>query len=260
MTPIPCSFLASSIAVFLFMTAMFFVALFRKDNSIIDIAWGAGFVLVWAVTFVLRPEWTPLRIPAGAMTLIWATRLSLHIYFRNRGRGEDPRYARWRRPSGRVFFWKSYVQIFLLQGMILILVASPVIVVNGSAGGEIGGFAIAGMGLWLAGFAFEAAGDAQLRRFKKDPGNRGRIMTRGLWKYSRHPNYFGEALMWGGVSVLALSVPDGCIGLISPLVITLLLTRVSGIPLLEKKYRGNPEFEDYARRTSALVPWFPRKA
>jgi len=255
-----CYLTASSVAVIVFMTAIFIVALFRKDNSIVDIAWGAGFVLVWAVTFVLRPGWTPLQISAGAMTLLWAARLSLHIYFRNRGRGEDLRYARWRRPSGGAYFWKSYLQIFLLQGLFLILIASPIILVNGAAEGRIGGFAIAGMALWLAGFAFESAGDAQLRRFKKDPGNRGRILTRGLWKFTRHPNYFGEAMMWVGVSVLALSVPHGWMGLISPLIITLLLTRVSGIPLLEKKYRGNPEFEDYARRTNAFVPWFPRKA
>jgi len=144
--------------------------------------------------------------------------------------------------------------------LFLILIASPVILVNGSAEGEVGAFAFAGMGLWAAGFVFEAVGDAQLKRFKRNPQNGGRILTRGLWKYTRHPNYFGEAVMWAGVSLLALSVPGGWVGLVSPLVITLLLTRVSGIPLLEKKYKGNPEFEDYARRTSAFFPRFPRKA
>ena len=140
----------------------------------------------------------------------------------------------------------------------MVLMAMPVILINRSRFGRIGVRAAAGAVIWLIGFVFESVGDAQLSRFKKDPANRGRIMTRGLWRYTRHPNYFGESLMWWGLAVLGLSVAGGWAGLVSPLVMTLLLTKVSGIPLLERKYRGNAEFEAYARRTSAFVPLPPK--
>ncbi len=122
-----------------------------------------------------------------------------------------------------------------------------------------GARAAAGAVIWLAGFIFESVGDLQLGRFEKDPGNRGRIMTRGLWRYTRHPNYFGESLVWWGLFVVGLSVAGGWAGRVSPLIMTPLLTRVSGIPLLEKKYRGNKEFEGYARRTNAFVPGPPKR-
>ncbi|MCX6567641.1 MAG: DUF1295 domain-containing protein, partial [Candidatus Aminicenantes bacterium] len=113
--------------------------------------------------------------------------------------------------------------------------------------------------VWVVGFLFEAIGDAQLARFKRDPANRGKIMDRGLWNYSRHPNYFGESLMWWGIFLLALNVPGGWTTIMSPVLITFLLVRVSGVPLLEKKYAGNADFQAYSRRTSAFVPWFPKK-
>jgi len=251
--------LASFLAVLLYMTTLFAVALVRKDNSIADIGWGVGFLVVWAVTFLLEPGGTPVQLLAGGLVAAWGLRLSGHIYFRNRGRGEDFRYAQWRREWGRAFALRSYLQVFLLQGLFLLLVAMPVILVNRSPSGSIGGPAVSGAVIWLIGFVFESFGDAQLRRFKKNPANRGRIMTRGLWRYTRHPNYFGESLMWWGLFLVGLSVAGGWAGLVSPLLLTLLLTRVSGIPLLEKKYRGNPEFEEYARRTSAFIPWPPKR-
>ncbi|MBP1661714.1 MAG: hypothetical protein H6P95_2906 [Candidatus Aminicenantes bacterium] len=185
-------------------------------------------------------------------------RLSVHVGLRNRGRGEDFRYARWRKEWGRAFVLRTYFQVFLLQGSFLILTAMPVILINRSRSGRIGSFAAAGAGIWFIGFLFESVGDAQLRQFKRDPARRGRIMTGGLWRYTRHPNYFGESLMWWGLAVLGLSVPGGWAGVVSPLVMTLLLTKVSGIPLLERKYRGNAEFEAYARRTSAFIPLPPK--
>jgi steroid 5-alpha reductase family enzyme len=122
-----------------------------------------------------------------------------------------------------------------------------------------GGSWFIGFLVWCVGFFFEAVGDAQLARFKRDPGNRGKIMDRGLWRYSRHPNYFGEALMWWGIFLVALEVPYGWTTVVSPALITFLLVRVTGIPMLEKKYAGNAKFQAYALRTSAFVPWFPKK-
>ncbi len=257
MTEIPVA--ASFLAILIYQTALFAVALLRKDNSVADIGWGPGFILVWAVTFFLGPAETPLQLLSGALVAAWALRLSGHVFLRKRGRGEDFRYAQWRQDWGRAFVMRSYLQVFLLQGLFMVLIATPVILINRSPSGVIGGRAAAGAVIWLAGFAFESVGDLQLRRFKKDPANRGRIMTRGLWRYTRHPNYFGESLMWWGLFIVGLSVAGGWAGLVSPLIMTLLLTRVSGIPLLEKRYRGNKEFEAYARRTSAFVPGPPKR-
>lgn len=251
-------FAAALGAVLLYMTALFALALDRKDNSVADIGWGPGFIVVWAVTLLLETGTTPLQAVVGVLVGAWAARLSIHILVRNRGRGEDPRYAAMRKRWGRRAVLRSYLQVFMLQGTLLIVVAAPVVILNHAPSGPVGLLAFSGIAIWIAGFVFESVGDAQLARFKRDPANRGRLMTGGLWAYTRHPNYFGEALMWWGIAIAGLSVPGGWAGLAGPLVLTLLLTRVSGIPLIEKKYRGNPEFEAYARRTSAFFP-FPLK-
>ena len=251
--------LASCLSVFIYMIALFILALLKKDNSIVDIGWGLGFVLVWAVTFLLEPGTSVRQAVAGILVGAWALRLSSHIFIRHRGRGEDFRYAAWRKSWGRYFVVRSFFQVFMLQGTLMILVAWPVILINHAAGPEFGALDYAGLAVWLAGFGIEAAADRQLRQFKRNPSNKGRIMTRGLWAASRHPNYFGEALMWWGIFGLALSVPTGWTAVIGPATITLLLRCVSGVPLLEKKYKGNEDFEAYARRTNAFIPWFPRK-
>jgi steroid 5-alpha reductase family enzyme len=252
---IPCAAL-----VVFYMTVWFVLALLRKDNSVADIAWGLGFVLVAIVTFPRRGSLF-ISLLVTALVVVWGLRLAVHILLRNRKRGEDPRYAEWRRKWGRSFFWRSYFQVFLLQGFFLLVISSPVILVNTdrSYPYEDHGLLTAGFLLWCVGFFFEAVGDAQLARFKRDPANRGKIMDRGLWKYTRHPNYFGEALMWWGIFLVALEVPYGWMTVASPVLITFLLVRVSGIPLLEKKYAGNADFQAYARRTSAFVPWIPKR-
>jgi len=247
----------------IYMTVWFVLALIRKDNSIADIAWGLGFVLVAVVTFLRRGSlFLPLLVTL--MVAVWGLRLAVHILIRNRKRGEDPRYAEWRRKWGGTFLWRSYLQVFLLQGFFLLVISSPVILVNTHLwdrppSGTGRGVWQAGFLLWCAGFFFEAVGDAQLARFKRDPGNRGKIMDKGLWRYSRHPNYFGESLMWWGIFLVAVEVPFGWTTVVSPVLITFLLVRVSGIPMLEKKYAGNPEFQAYARKTNSFVPWFPRR-
>lgn len=250
--------------VVVYMTVWYIVALMRKDNSIADIAWGLGFVLVALFTFPWKEPHFEALI-ATPLVAVWGLRLAWHIFLRNRKRGEDPRYAAWRVKWGPSFVWRSYLQVFLLQGFFLLIIASPIILINVNprvpAPSDNGrwGIWLLGLLLWSGGFLFETVGDAQLSRFKKDPANRGRIMTRGLWSLTRHPNYFGESLMWWGIFLIALEVPWGWATVVSPVLITLLLTRVSGIPLLEKRYVGNPEFEAYARRTRAFVPWFPKR-
>lgn len=251
----------SAVLVAAYMTVWFVVAQIKKDNSIADIAWGLGFVLVAVFTFFRRSS-LALPLLATALVVVWGLRLAVHIGLRNRKRGEDPRYAKWRRDWGRAFLWRSYLQVFLLQGFFLLVISSPVVLINAGRGASPSrGFpwVLAGLLVWIVGFLFEAVGDAQLARFKKDPANKGRIMDQGLWRYSRHPNYFGESLMWWGLFVIALEAPYGWATIASPLLITLLLVKVSGVPMLERRYAGNPEFQAYARRTSAFFPRPPRR-
>jgi steroid 5-alpha reductase family enzyme len=251
--------LFSAAVVWLYMSLWFLVALVRKDNSLADVAWGLGFVLLAGLTLfrgdVLRPR--PLLV--SCLVLVWGVRLAVHIFRRNRERGEDPRYAAWRKSWGPWFVPRSYLQVFLLQGAFLLVVSSPVLFVNAVSGPGLGALDTAGAAIWLSGFVLETVADAELARFKRNPSNKGRIMTEGLWKYSRHPNYFGEAVMWWGIFVIAVSVRGAWPTIVGPILITVLLTRVSGVPMLERKYAGNPEFAAYARRTSAFFPWFPKK-
>lgn len=249
----------SALVVFLFMTAVFLLALLHKDNSIVDIAWGLGFSVVALLTFVLKEGWTIRHIIVTGLVLIWGIRLAVHIAIRKKGKGEDFRYAKWRQEWGRWFVLRSYFQIYMLQGVFLLIISSPVILVNLSARPGLTIIDVLGIVVWCVGFIFEAGGDVQLKQFKKNPENKGKIMTSGLWTYTRHPNYFGESVMWVGVFLLAVSVQNGWVAIISPLTITFLLLRVSGIPMLEKKYEGNKEFELYARRTNAFFPWLPKK-
>jgi steroid 5-alpha reductase family enzyme len=252
-------FAAAAGAVFAYMTAVFLIALIIRDNSIVDIAWGPGFILVGLTTLFSRPEFEARQVLVTGLVVVWGLRLATHIFLRNRGRGEDFRYAKWRRDWGRWFIPRSFLQIFMLQGVFMLIIASPVVLVNHS--GRKGLTVLDGLGalVWLAGFFFEAVGDYQLKRFKQNPESRGKIMTTGLWRNTRHPNYFGEAALWWGVFLIALSVPGGWVSIVSPVTISFLLLRVSGVALLEKKYAGNEEYAAYARRTSAFFPWFPKE-
>ena len=249
----------AALAVLSYMTVLFVVALFKKDNSIVDIGWGPGFILVAALTFFFWRGTTARQLLANGLVCVWALRLAVHIMARNRGRGEDYRYANWRRTWGRWFVPRSFLQIFMLQGFFLMIIAIPLILINRPGAGGLRLLDFTGAAVWTLGFLFEAVGDFQLKAFKADPANKGRIMDRGLWRVTRHPNYFGEAVMWWGIFLVALSAPGGWAAIVSPLVITGLLLRVSGVTLLEKKYEGNPAYADYVRGTNAFVPWFPRK-
>lgn len=252
-------FLVCALAVWVYMTLAFVLALILKDNSIVDILWGPGFVLVASVSLALGPHVGRRPWLVTALVVLWGFRLATHILVRKLGKGEDFRYAHWRRAWGRSFVLRSYIQIFILQGIFLLIIASPVILIAASSGPRLGVWDGLGGLVWVAGFVFEVASDAQMERFKREPANKGRIIGTGLWRYSRHPNYFGEAAMWWGIFLIGLAVPRGWMGLLSPVLITVLLTKVSGVPLLEKKYAGNAEFAAYARRTSGFIPWFPKR-
>lgn len=241
-----------------YMSLWFVISLIKKRNDVADIAWGLGFVLLAWTSFFLSGRLGTRRLPVNILVSVWGLRLAWHIHARNRGKAEDYRYMAWRREWGKWFYARSYLQVYLLQGVFLFVIALPVLMINRSAGGTFGFLGGAGVCVWLCGFVFEAVGDAELARFVKAPLNRGKIIQTGLWRYTRHPNYFGEVLQWWGIWLVALGVRGGWLGLIGPLTITFLILKVSGIPMLEKKLSENPAFADYKRRTNALLPWFPR--
>jgi steroid 5-alpha reductase family enzyme len=251
-----------AMVVFVYMTAWFLVALVARRNDLADVAWGIGFIVIAA--WLLLRAGAPLSVRqyvASALVAVWGLRLAWHIARRNLrpGHTEDARYAAWRRDWGRWFVPRSYLQVFLLQGLFMIMISMPVLVMGSAAGPAFGILEGLGVAIWIVGFVFESVGDAQLARFLRDPANRGHVMDRGLWAWTRHPNYFGEATMWWGLAVIALSVPGGWVGLIGPLTITFLLTKVSGVPLLEASFAGQPEWEAYKTRTSVFIPLPPRK-
>jgi steroid 5-alpha reductase family enzyme len=258
-------FFIAALTIFIYLSLIFLVSLFKKNASIVDVAWGVGFVLVLLVSLLTSPgfpgQMTGRKLLLIIMIAAWGFRLSWHIYQRNKGKPEDFRYANWRQKWGKWFSLRSYFQIFLLQGFFMFLILLPaLLIIRQPAGGGWIWLDSLGVLVWILGFLFEARADAELERFKADPTNKGKIIKSGLWRYSRHPNYFGEALMWWGIFIIGLNVRSGWLGIISPLTITILLTRVSGIPLLEKKYAGNPEYETYKAVTSTFFPWPPKKA
>lgn len=247
--------------VFIYMTVWFLAALIARRNDIVDIAWGLGFITI-TIWLLLRAEPSPSSrlYVVSVLVVIWGARLAWHVARRNLrpGVAEDRRYAQWRRDWGRWLIPRSFLQIFMLQGLFMLIISAPVWTVGSVVGPALGVLDVVGIAVWLCGFVFESVGDAQLARFLADPANRGHIMDRGLWAFTRHPNYFGEATMWWGLGIIALGVTGGWIGLVGPLAITLLLTKVSGIPMVERAREGKPEWEAYKARTSAFVP-LPRK-
>jgi steroid 5-alpha reductase family enzyme len=241
-------------------TLLWTVSLRRRDASIVDAFWGPAFALVGALGLALGAAPLARRLLVFALVASWGLRLGLHIHRRNRGQGEDFRYRAMRERHGERFGRVSLFTVFLLQGVLVLVVAQPLLVAAGAAQPvALGGLDLAGAVLWAVGFLFEAVGDAQLARFRADPANRGRVMNRGLWRFTRHPNYFGDALVWWGLGLIGCSAPAGLAALAGPLVMTWLLVRVSGAALLERSLlERKPGYRDYVERTSGFFPWFPR--
>ena len=231
-----------------------------RDASIADIGWGLGFVMMAWLYCLLSPTLTRRSWLVAALITLWGTRLSAHIFHRHHGHGEDPRYQAMRASHGRAFWWRSLFTVFWLQAAILWLVALPLLVAV-RATEPVALTPLDGLGvlLFAIGLGFEVVGDYQLERFGAEPGTRGHVLDSGLWRYTRHPNYFGDATMWWGVYAIAASTPSGWLTVLSPILMTWLLMRVSGVTLLEEGLKvSRPGYRAYIARTPAFFPWFPR--
>lgn len=243
-------------------TLTWLLSLALRDAGVADVAWGLGFVAVtWCARALSDAPWTPVGVLSLGLVTCWGLRLALHVFLRGRGQGEDRRYARWREEAGRSWWWRSYFTVFLLQAALLAVIAMPPVLAQVRAEVVRPSLAVVGASLWLVGFAWEAVADYQLLRFKADPDNAGRLLTSGLWRYSRHPNYFGEAVLWWGLWLVAGSLGAGpaVVAVASPLLLTFLLLRVSGVPLLERELKERkPGHAEYVRRTNTFLPGPPR--
>ena len=255
--------LAANAAVILItMLALWGLSIVRRDVSLVDIAWGPAFALVAWTTFLLAGEprhWSGWLLPL--LTTLWGTRLGLYLLWRKWGEGEDPRYGAMREARGNAFWWKSLYVVFLLQGAVLWVISLPLQVGIPQPTGGGSSWQVAGLAVWLVGFLFESLGDWQLAHFKSDPANRGKVMDRGLWRYTRHPNYFGDFCVWWGLGLIAVGRGAAVWTLVGPLVMSWLLLRISGVTLLEKSLQtSKPGYAEYVRRTSPFVPWPPKPA
>lgn len=249
----------SAVIVLIYMTIFFIIAKLIKNNSIVDIGWGLGFVTISLITLFISGNLNIRSILVTTLVFVWGTRLAYYIFKRNKGKPEDFRYAKWREEWGKWRDIRAFFQIFMLQGTIMLIVAYPIILNNSTATGAIGVVEILGLMIWVFGFGFEVIGDYQLKRFKANKNNKGRIIKEGLWRYTRHPNYFGEAVLWWGIFLICLPSNSGIIGIMSPILMTYLLMFVSGVPMLENHYKDHYEYQEYAKVTNKFFPWVPKK-
>jgi steroid 5-alpha reductase family enzyme len=247
-------FLTLGIVLLVYMSFCFIISILKNRNDIADVAWGIGFIILAWASYFITSDFNLRGLLVGILVSIWGFRLAFHIYSRNKGKTEDYRYLAWRKAWGKYFYPRSYFQVYILQGILLFLIILPVLFINKNVGKGINILDIVGILVWLVGFFFETVGDAQLSNFIKNPENKGKILQNGLWQYTRHPNYFGEVTGWWGIWLISLSASYGWISIIGPLTITVLILKVSGIPLLEKKMKENPEFTEYKKRTSIFIP------
>lgn len=254
------AFISAGVLILGLMIVLWLVSLALKNSSIVDIFWGTGFVIVTWLIFFLTPDgFLPRKILTGLLVTIWGLRLSIHILLRNWGKPEDFRYQKWRQESGSIWWLKSFFQVFLLQGFLMWIISTPIIAAEISPVSPLGFLDYLAVIVWGVGFFFETAGDYQLKKFKSNPANKVKVLDSGVWRYSRHPNYFGDAFQWWGFYLLALSA-GAWWTVFSPVIMTMLLLKVSGVALLEKSLKETkPQYKEYMEATSAFVPWFPRR-
>ena len=247
----------TAIILFAYFTLWYVFAVILKNSSIVDIGWGLGFVVLAVYSFIQK-----ITLPSAVITAIvsiWGFRLAYHIFRRNFKKPEDFRYANFRKEWGKTYYIRAYFQLFLFQGLLMFLISLSFLYANSAAKIEIYPLFFIGSAVWVIGFFFEVVGDLQLKRFIKNPNNKGKLIDTGLWQYTRHPNYFGEATMWWGIFFMALACNAPFFTVISPITITFIIRFVSGVPMLEKSLEKKPGFNEYKRRTNIFIPWLPKE-
>lgn len=242
----------------LFYSFLFTIGMLKKNHGIVDIGWGLGFVLLAWTSLLSHSHLSNENMLLTLLITLWGGRLAYHIWERHRGKPEDFRYQNMRKKWGNHPVIGAILQVYLLQMLLMVVIAIPFLYANNMRSLEVTLLYGVGLFIWIVGFYFESSSDASLRRFKQNPQNKGKIMTGGLYRYSRHPNYFGEALMWWGIFLMTLQGPWAVVGIISPITITYLLRYVSGVPLLEAHYKDNKLYQAYAEKTSIFIPKKPR--
>lgn len=253
-------YLVNIIVIFIYMCSLFGIAQRLKNNAIVDIGWGFGFVTI-AVTSLLYSGNTNVKaLLVAALVTLWGARLGTYLWIRAYGKPEDFRYANFRKQWGSKVKIIAFFRVFMLQGTIMLLVAFPIIhVMNVDASTTWDVFSIVGAAIWLLGYFFQVVGDAQLAFFKKHRSSSEQVLMTGLWRYTRHPNYFGEACMWWGIAIIVLPLEYGFWGLLSALFMNFLLVKVSGVPFLDKRYANNAQYQLYKSSTNRFIPWLPKQ-
>ena len=247
------------ILIFSYFLVFFIVGTIIKNNSIVDIGWGLGYVIVAVILLLFDKVINIGQMIITLMVALWGLRLFYYIMKRNWQKPEDFRYQKFRQDWGKNVILRAFFQVYMLQGFFMYIIAQPVIMMYGVNHEPMILLVILGTVIWLFGYYFEVVGDAQLKAFKAKPVIKGNIMQVGLWQYTRHPNYFGEAAMWWGIWLVAFAYKIPFVSVVSPITITVLLLYVSGVPLLEKAMQDRPGYAEYAEKTNVFFPWFKKK-
>ena len=254
-------FLHALLIIFILVSLLWIYSIIITNVSIVDIFWGMGFVIINAIYFYSSGDFYSRKILLLALVSLWGLRMSIYLAWRNIGKGEDFRYQEFRRNYGaKRYWWYSYFQVFLLQAGLMMLVSLPLLGVHSQT--NFNGLNVLdylGVLIFIIGFVFEAGGDYQLAKFKKNPNNKGRVLNTGLWKYTRHPNYFGDTAVWWSFGIFSLAAGSYWT-FIGAIFMTLLIIKVSGVALLEKTLnKDKPQYYEYIQKTNSFLPWFPKK-
>ena len=235
----------------------FIVSILLKRNDVADIGWGLGYVFLCSYHAVTKPL-HPVSVVCYLLTLFWGLRLSFYLFKRNIKKSEDFRYLQWRKEWGKTFFIRTFLQVYVLQSVFLLMIISPALHAASFSSSEWSIFTVLGILIWLIGFYWQVIGDRQLAAFISNRQSKEDVLNTGLWAYSRHPNYFGEVMMWWGIYLVVWPLPGSWVFIIGPLTITLLIRYVSGVPMLERRYDKNQAYQEYKKKVPALFPRIPR--
>ena len=243
------------------LTILWIVSVLIKDASIVDIFWGMTFVVTNIYYFIATNDFYTRKIILLVLVTLWGLRLSIFLAFRNIGKGEDYRYQEFRKKYGpERYWWVSFFQVFLLQGILSIVISLTLLGVNfNTQNNDLSWLDFLAIFIWLIGIVFEAGGDYQMTKFKKNPENKGKVLNTGFWKYTRHPNYFGDSTVWWAYAIFSIAAGSYWT-VVGSIIMTFLLLKVSGVALLEKSLKaGKPEYHEYIKKTNSFLPWFPKK-